>query len=439
MHDHARPLRLLTFNYEYPPLGGGGGVFHKQIAESLAKRHHVVVVTSAFGDLPRRERVGGVEIRRVPIVGRGDPSAASLASMLSYPPAAWLEAARLMRGTKFDLVHGHFAVPTGPASLPPAIVGGIPHVLTIQGGDIYDPSKKLSPHRSALLRAAVTRVMRGSSAVVAASRNIVENAYRWFSYRGPIETIPLAIDPPPEVPRAGRAALGLPEGALLAVTVGRLVRRKGLDRLLEALARPECRAIHLAIIGSGPEEVPLRALAGRLGITTRVRFLGRVDDRAKWQILDAADFYASASLHEGFGLVYLEAMASGLAVVAPDEGGQTDFLQDGSSGYVVKAGDPRSLVDGLSRAASRRHELEVIGRRNRQRAAAFSIERCAAAYERLFERVLRGARAKAGRRQPSSPAGSGLTGATLLPGLFGGDGVEVIGWVADWLPALVGG
>ena len=111
--ERGRPLNILTFNYEYPPLGGGGGVFHEVMAEELAKHHHVAVITSAFGDLPSFEVRGGVEIHRVPIIGRGDPSAASLLSMLAFPPAAWWAAGRLMRRKRYDVIHAHFAVPTG--------------------------------------------------------------------------------------------------------------------------------------------------------------------------------------------------------------------------------------------------------------------------------------------------------------------------------------
>jgi glycosyltransferase involved in cell wall biosynthesis len=385
--SQARPLRILTFNYEFPPLGGGGGVFHAAIAQVLARRHHVAVITSAFGDLPRHEVREGVEIHRVPIVGRGDPSAASLASMLAYPPAAWLAAMRLMRRHRYDLVHGHFAVPTGPASLPPALLARIPHVLSIQGGDIYDPSKKLSPHRHGLLRRAVTAVLRRSSAVVAASRNMRDHAYRHYPFRGPVDIIPLGIRIPKPGPRATRAELGLPEG-FLAVTVGRLVRRKGLDQVLRALAREDCPPVHLAVLGSGPELVPLQSLAESLHLAGRVHFVGRVSDERKWQILRSADAYVSASMHEGFGLVYLEGMAAGLPIFAPEDGGQADFLAAGQTGWAVDPGDPGSLARALSEAVARPEELRRMGEGNRERASAYSIDRCGIEYEKLFYRVL---------------------------------------------------
>ncbi|HEU4332917.1 MAG TPA: glycosyltransferase family 4 protein [Candidatus Eisenbacteria bacterium] len=381
-------LNILTFDYEYPPLGGGGGVVHALIAEELAKRHHVAVITSAYGNLPARETLAGVEITRVPILGRGDPSAASLVSMLSYPPAAWIAAARSMSRRRYDVVHAHFAVPTGPGSLPPAMIARIPHVMTIHGGDIFDPSKKLSPHRVAPLRWTVTAMLRGSQAVATSSQNIKANAYKYYGYRGPIEIIPLGIRQP-EVPPASRAALGLPEHVFLAVTVGRLVKRKGLEQLLRAFARPECAALRLVIVGAGPEMDGLRAETAALGIGDRVLFTGRVEEERKWQILAACDAYVSATLHEGFGLVYLEGMAAGLPVVTPDHGGQIDFLRDGETGYVVPAGDLGALAAALARIASNPEEAKRMGAANRKRAPEHRIDHCAGAYEALYERVVR--------------------------------------------------
>jgi glycosyltransferase involved in cell wall biosynthesis len=381
------PLNILTFDYEYPPLGGGGGVVHALIAEEQAKRHHVAVITSRYGDLPAFEVRDGVEIHRVPIVGRGDPSAASLFSMLSYPAAAWWKAAEVLRRRRYDLVHSHFAVPTGPASAPPALLARLPHVLSIHGGDIYDPSKKFSPHRHPALRLAVDSVLRSSAAVVAQSVNTRENAYRYYGYRGPIEIIPLGIRQPEFAP-ATRGALGLPVGEFLLVTVGRLVKRKALERLLHALARPECSAAHLVVVGSGPELDPLRSLSERLSLGARVRFLGRVEEERKWQILAASDAYVSSTLHEGFGLVYLEAMAAGLPVITPDHGGQVDFLRDGESGYLVPAGNDERLAAAIARAAAEPEERKRMGASNRRRAPEHRIERCAAAYEAVYERVL---------------------------------------------------
>lgn len=383
-------MRLLMFNYEYPPLGGGGGVSHALIAGELARRHRVVVVTSAFPGLPQREIVDQVEVVRVPVLGRNRQFVASLSSMLSYPVSAYRAGMRLLAREEFDLVNAHFAVPTGPGSLAVARRARLPHVLSVHGGDIYDPTKRLSPHRNAPLRAAVRSVLRGSSVVVAQSTDTGQNVARLYGFDGPLEVIPLGIRPPVTAPKLSRGALGLPADRLLAVTVGRLVERKGVSRLVRALADDSLARLDLVVIGDGPEGDALRSLVAKLGVAGRVHFVGAVDNERKAQLLAAADLYVSASLHEGFGLVYLEAMAAGLAVVAPDHGGQTDFLADDVTGRVVPAHDQHALVRAIAWVAEHPDARTRYARENLTRWRRFTVERCAERYERLFERVRAG-------------------------------------------------
>lgn len=376
------------FNYEYPPVGGGGGVAHEVISEELAKRHQVTVVTSKISGLPAREERGGVAIRRVAVLGRNSRSVASLSSMLTYPPSAWLESARLLRKGSYDLVNAHFAVPTGPASLPVAKMAGIPHVLSIHGGDIYDPSKRLSPHRSAVLRGAVRTVLKGSDEVVAQSRNTVENARRFYDFDGPIRIIPLGLRLPPR-PEASRTTLGLPEDRFILITVGRLVARKAVDRLIRVLRELRDSRAYLLVVGSGPELESLKALCGGLGVEDSVRFTGWIEDAEKWQLLRASDAYVSTSLHEGFGLVFLEAMAMGLPVIAPDHGGQVDFLRDGETGYVTPAENDQAVAAAIRALLSDPAEAERMGEVNLERAGRYRAERCAGEYEALFEQVVK--------------------------------------------------
>jgi len=132
----------------------------------------------------------------------------------------------------------------------------------------------------------------------------------------------------------------------------------------------------------------LQRLAADLGIADRAHFLGRVSESRKWQVLHAGDVYVSSTLHEGFGLVYLEAMAVGLPVVTPDHGGQIDFLRDGESGFLVPPGQPAALAQAIARLKNQPELATKIRQANLRQAPEHRIERCAEAYERLFEAVL---------------------------------------------------
>ncbi len=137
-----KKLKILIINYEYPPIGGGGGVICKDIAEEIVKEgHEITVITSKFVKLSKEEVVGGVKIIRVPVFFRKKQNVASLLSMLSYFPSSIFYVQSLLRKEKFDIINTHFAIPSGPVGNFISKNKKIPNILSIHGGDIFDPSK----------------------------------------------------------------------------------------------------------------------------------------------------------------------------------------------------------------------------------------------------------------------------------------------------------
>ena len=380
-------MRILAFNYEYPPLGGGGGVVFGAMYDELAKRHDVTIVTSGHGRLPEHERRNGQEIFRVPILGRKELSTATLTSMLSYVPSSWSRGRSLLADGRFDLINTHFVVPTGPAPQDLSERFGVPNVLSIHGGDIYDPSKKMSPHRLPLVRAVVRNLLNRAQCVVAQSNDTRNNARSLYGVDRDIEVVPLGIRLP-EVPPRERAALGLTPDRFVMVTVGRIVARKGIDGVLQVLHRLDDPKDLLVIIGDGPLRAELEEQSRALGIADRVRFLGRTSEEDKWRWLAASDLFVSTALHEGFGLVFLEGMRAGLPIACYDNGGQTDFLEHDLTGAVVTAGDVEKYTEAVRRMKADPAARERCSAFNRERANEYSIERCAERYEVVFDHVL---------------------------------------------------
>jgi glycosyltransferase involved in cell wall biosynthesis len=380
-------LRILFCNYEYPPLGGGGGVVMAALARELARRHEVTVLTSRAKSLAAFETDRGVRVIRVPVFFRTQLSVANFPSMLAYLPMAAMRGFGFGRGA-FDVINTHFAVPSGPVGQLLAAYYRVPNVLSIHGGDLYDPSKKLSPHRHAWLRAAVRKLLLAADAVVGQSRNTVGHVEEIYGVTRQVTLIPLGIERPPAVGAVPRTEFGLPPDAFVLVTVGRLVARKNTVQLVRALAATNLAAAHLMIIGDGPDAPEIRRAADELGIRQRVHLLGQVADARKYRALASADAFASTSQHEGFGLVFLEAMAFGLPVVCYDHGGQTDFLTTGRNGHVLPLNDlgafARAIVD-LYENSQRRL---AIGRYNRGAVEDFYIDRCAERYEAVFREAI---------------------------------------------------
>jgi glycosyltransferase involved in cell wall biosynthesis len=392
-------MDILICNYEYPPLGGGGGVVTAQLVEQLARRHDVTVLTSRAFDLPEESVENGARIVRVPVFGRTRKAAGSLPSLLSYVPMAIRRGRALMREKRFDVINTHFVVPTGPVGDVLARHAGIPNILSVHGGDLYDPSKLMSPHRHWILRRLIRGLLKRADYVVGQSSNTNANVGRFYTQEVEPILIPLGIERPTFRP-VSRADFDLEEGDILLVTVGRLVARKALEQLIEITAGLAKERVRLLVIGTGPEEPALKAKAAASGAGDRVCFLGALSDQEKFDVLGLADLYVSSSQHEGFGLVFLEGMAAGLPVVCYDHGGQTDFLVDGETGYLVALNDKEKLAARIRELVVDRVLRQKISEINRLRVERYFIETMAAAYEALFDAAL-----AARRKMPQGPGG----------------------------------
>ncbi len=379
-------MRILFVNYEYPPLGGGGGVVNAWLAEELAKRHEVTVLTSGAFDLRERETTRGVEIVRSRTWFRREMAVANMPAMATFIAGGSRAGKKLVLQRDFDVLNTHFALPTGPVGDALSRQRHLPNVLSVHGGDLYDPSKWMSPHRHAILRALVRRIVRSADAVVGQSLNTNANLRRYYDPAVEPELIPLGIPKPP-ASSIDRSELGLQTDEFVLVTIGRLVVRKGIDQLVRMLALLEDPQARLVVIGDGPELGSLQGLARDLRVSSQVKFTGFVSEQRKVDWLAASDLYVSASQHEGFGLVFLEAMAQGLPIVCYDHGGQTDFLASGVNGSVVKLNDLEAFTTCVRELAFDDEKRKAISGRNLDDVEQYFIETCARRYEQLFDEV----------------------------------------------------
>lgn len=380
-------MKILFVNYEYPPIGGGGGVINAALAEELATRHDVTVLTSQGLGLPATDERNRVRVIRVPVFFRRRQAAANFASLLAFIPFGIFYGRRLIGKEKFDIINTHFALPSGPVGDALARRASIPNVLSVHGGDLYDPSKRSSPHRHLVLRIWIRSLLKRASFVIGQSNNTLENMKQFYSSDIKSELIPLGIQRPPKA-TGTREEYGLPVDSTLLVTIGRLVSRKAVDQLVTAIQRLSSSNVHLVIIGSGPQESNLRKQASSLGVSSRVHFMGQVSDLDKAKLLRLSDLYASTSQHEGFGLVFLEAMAEGLPVVCYDFGGQSDFLIDRITGRLFQLNDLDSLVKGTAELISDNVSREEIASQNLKQVEDFFIDTCSRRYEKTFEKVI---------------------------------------------------
>lgn len=231
----------------------------------------------------------------------------------------------------------------------PRLGGTRPKLLVLHGAEVTVPG------RLPVSRPIVRRVLSSVDGVVAAGHYPATEAVRALGrpLRGvvvppgvDVERFRPAVDPAER--EARRRDLGLDPGRPLVLGVSRLVPRKGFDVLIDALAGLD-DSVQLALAGGGRDRARLERRAERKGVAGRVRFLGRVPDDSLPGLYRGADVFAMLCRDrwggleaEGFGIVFLEAGASGVPAVAGRSGGSHEAVDDGATGHVV---DPRSVAE----------------------------------------------------------------------------------------------
>jgi glycogen synthase len=337
-------MRLLLLNYEYPPLGGGASAATFFMARELVARgHYVEVLTSSAPGCPATDVVDGVRVHRVFSLRRGIQDAGLLGAA-TFVLSAIGKLRQLARSGNFDCAHFYFALPTGMLAPLWARWTKRPYVVGFRGSDVpgYDGGRLLALlHR--LLRPLTRRILAGASHVTANSESLRQLALQSFPWLR-IQVIPNAVCTttfrPPETPRRG--------GRPRLLTVSRLVRRKGLEDLIAAVANPALSDCSLTIVGGGRLQSQLEQLARSLGVAERVVFAGRKHAEELSASYRDADCFVLASHAESCSMSLLEAMASGLPAVAARTGGIPELVEDLVNGRLFEAGDVRDMAQAIS-------------------------------------------------------------------------------------------
>lgn len=372
-------MRILLVNYEYPPLGGGAGQATASLArEFAALGHDTLVLTSRFRGQPATEEVNGFRIQRVPVV-RQRPDRCTPPEMLTFLVSAAFTALGSVREWKPDVVIAFFGIPCGPIGLLLKLVSGRPYIVSLRGGDVpgFQPYDLAFFHK--ILGPFIRLIWKHAEAVVANSAGLQALGQR-FAPELPIGVIPNGVDTQMFFPAAeGPAISGQPVKMLF---VGRVVFQKGLDVLLKALASlPAELDYRLEIIGDGDQRPVLAAEAERPGLAGRITFSGWCDRAAIAERYRQADVFVFPSRDEGMPNVVLEAMASGLPIVATAIAGSEELVREGENGHLVPAEDVAALSAAIARMLREPEVRRTMGRESRARIEReYTWNRVAAGY-----------------------------------------------------------
>ncbi len=312
MMSAAPAKKILIFSLAYYPHVGGAEVAIKEITDRVPAsdiEFHLVCLRYER-TAPRRERIGNVVVHRIGFGNKG------CFNKLYYQFAAAFAALSLDREHHFDATWAMMAHSAGvPAALFKLLRSRTPYLLVLQEGDPPEYIERLMQPTWPLFSRAFT-----SADFVVGESNFLGAWARRRGYRGALEVIPNGVE--------ATRFVGAPvahEGTTL-ITTSRLVHKNAVDVVIRAL--PRLPSVRFKVLGTGPEERALRALAEELGVAERVEFMGHVDHAAIPALLHAADIFIRPSRSEGMGNSFIEAMAAGVPVIATQEGGIADFLFD---------------------------------------------------------------------------------------------------------------
>lgn len=371
-------MRLLFLNYEYPPLGGGAATASRHlIREWAAMGCEVRVLTSHFPGLPRREEADGALIHRLPVLRRRRDRG-RIAEMALYMAQASLAAPVIAARWRPDAVLAFIGIPSGPVAWLTERLTGVPYLVCLRGGDVPGFRCEGVDNFHRLLAPWTRRVWRNAAAVTANSAGLAELA-RDFMPELEVPVIPNGVDT--DLFHPGDAPRTAGDGPVRLLAVGRLVAQKGIDVLLDALNRPGLGGFELDVVGDGEWRDALERQAAAPGLAGRVRFHGWLDRSVLADAYRAADALVLPSRDEGMPNVVLEAMASGLPVVASAVAGARDLVVEGETGFLVPPEDAGALAAALLRLDSDPAVRAVLGRHGRERVAAqFSWHAAAAGF-----------------------------------------------------------
>lgn len=378
-------MKLLMLNYEFPPIGGGGGQAHRALLEQYAGRADLdvdVLTSGPQAGLDVAPLADNVRVHRVGIHKR-DLHCWRRTEVLEWLRKAKAPYRRLLRENEYDLVHAFFGFPTG--WLCHRTWNQVPYIVSLRGSDVPGQNARLALEYKLLGPLVFKPIWRHAAALVACSAGLRERALRFLPDAN-IEVIPNGVDLKRFYP-AGAMPADDTGGPLRLVTVGRLSATKRLPVLIDMVEklRAERCDVALTIVGGGALEPELRRLVNGK-VANDVTLAGRRDADEMPQIYREHDVFVSASMQEGMSNAMLEAMASGLPIVTTQCEGVRELVAD--NGVVIDEPDPDRLAQAVRELALDRAVLRSMSIAARRRAERFTWSGAACAYVQLYEKVI---------------------------------------------------
>ena len=401
--------RIVMIASSYPRFAGDSvGSFMEPIAQGIAARGHEVHLVAPWHpkwDRPKTDR--GVHfhlfhyapVEALNTFGYAEGMRADVrlrASAVAVAPlavlAGWFKALRVAQKKRATIIHAHWVIPGGVIGA--AAAGSVPLVISLHGSDVF------VAERHPLARLAARSAFTRASWVTACSEDLRLRASAIGADAARSNVIPYGVDsdrfkPDADARARGRNLLGLADNVPLIFAVGRLVKKKGFEYLIDAAAvlKTQHPTMRVAIAGDGDLDALLRSRAQAQGVGDMVQLLGAVSHDVVPTLLAAADVAVAPSVHDDAGNVdglpntVMEIMASATPLVATPAGGISAVATDGVTARLVAERDVRALATAIDELLRDRPAAAHIGRRARELVCReHSWARVAEDFEAVYQR-----------------------------------------------------
>jgi glycogen synthase len=369
-------MKVLVLCYEYPPIGGGGGRVAKTVAEELVRRgHEVRVQTAALGFRSQREHINGVDVIRT-ASARRVPDTCRVHEMGLYCATSLLPTLRHIREWKPDVIHAHFAMPTGLLAWTAHRLTGAPYVLTAHLGDVPGGVPDQTDRLFRLIGPLANSVWKHAAATTAVSTFVQRLAEQ--AYQRKVERVLNGID------LTGAASPASPNEVPKLVFVGRFNPQKCPDFLIDVLAKLSADRWHATLIGDGPVMPLVRSKIEQHQLAGRITLAGWLDAAAVERTLRESDVFLMPSTSEGLPVAAIEALKQGLAIVASDIPGVMDVVTNGANGLLLPVQDLSAWSDALRSLINDRAHLAAFKQASSEKAHEFDFRHVVDQYEAIL-------------------------------------------------------
>ncbi|PCH98462.1 MAG: hypothetical protein COB85_01480 [Bacteroidetes bacterium] len=341
-------LKILILNYEYPPIGGGGGVISKHIAEGLCGLGYetTVITTWIKGELELENELGWPTVVRLKSK-RENNYRSNPIEMLSWISAAKKYLSIFLLTNTIDLCFANFALPGGEVALYVKRRFNIPYVLISHGHDIpwVRPLDHLIVYH-AITYNRIKKICLNSEINFMQSNLMKSNIDKFLGpeYHNKNVVISNGVDVEKFKPK-----MKSENQTFNIVFVGRLVTQKDPAILLKAVRQLAMRTLkyELNIYGDGPLRKELQTMCVNYGISDCVKFHGKIEEDEMPEVYENASLLVAPSRSEGMSISILEALATGLYVLTTPVSGNNELIVDGENGELLEIGNDKVFAERI--------------------------------------------------------------------------------------------